>query len=82
MQDRGKENVILISIHANSVCNAALTENLFIDTPSDCPPPSQQRRLRSLVDRHVDDIISYLGLLYPKSHPERHIRPIPLRIVG
>ena len=55
----GKDNVLLISIH----CNAVLTENLFIDNPSDCAFLLSPEGQQSLVDLHVDGITAYLSTL-------------------
>ena len=54
----GKDNVILISIH----CNAVLTENLFMDNNADCDFLLSKEGQQTLVDLHVDGIISYLGV--------------------
>ncbi len=40
-----------------------LTENLFIDNPADCAFLLSKEGQQSLVDLHVDGIISYLGSL-------------------
>ena len=51
-------NVLLISIH----CTAVLTENLFMDNPEDCDFLLSKEGQQSLVDLHIDGIISYLGV--------------------
>ncbi len=55
----GKDNVLLISIH----CPAVLTENLFMDNPSDCAFLLSEEGQQSLVDLHVDGITAYLSTL-------------------
>ncbi len=43
-------------------CPAVLTENLFMDNPADCAFLLSEEGQQSLVDLHVDGIISYLGV--------------------
>lgn len=43
-------------------CPAVLTENLFMDNPSDCAFLLSKEGQQSLVDLHIDGIISYLGV--------------------
>ena len=46
----------------HTICPAVLTENLFMDNPSDCDFLLSKEGQQSLVDLHVDGIISYLGV--------------------
>ncbi len=46
----------------HTACPAVLTENLFMDNPSDCAFLLSKEGQQSLVDLHVDGIISYLGV--------------------
>ena len=43
-------------------CPAVLTENLFMDNPEDCDFLLSKEGQQSLVDLHIDGIISYLGV--------------------
>lgn len=57
--DRDWEENFYILRH--SICPAVLTENLFMDNPSDCTFLLSPEGQQALVDLHVDGIISYLG---------------------
>jgi len=46
----------------NTSCPAVLTENLFMDNHEDCDFLLSKEGQQSLVDLHIDGIISYLGV--------------------
>ena len=46
----------------HTICPAVLTENLFMDNPEDCDFLLSKEGQQSLVDLHIDGIISYLGV--------------------
>jgi N-acetylmuramoyl-L-alanine amidase len=66
----------------NTLDPAVLVENLFMDNPTDCSFLLSPEGQQSLVDLHVDGIISHLDSLLPQSPPERTAMPIPIRIAG
>jgi len=47
----------------HTICPAVLTENLFMDNPADCAFLLSPEGQQSLVDLHVDGIISHLDSL-------------------
>lgn len=46
----------------HTICPAVLTENLFMDNHEDCDFLLSKEGQQSLVDLHIDGIISYLGV--------------------
>ena len=46
----------------HTICPAVLTENLFMDNHEDCDVLLSKEGQQSLVDLHIDGIISYLGV--------------------
>ena len=58
--DPDQEAAFYLLRHTN--CPAVLTENLFMDNHEDCDFLLSKEGQQSLVDLHIDGIISYLGV--------------------
>lgn len=54
----------------NSLCPAVLTENFFMDNPSDLEYLQSRAGKQAIVDTHVEGIIEFLPIRYSLCHPK------------
>ncbi len=53
-----------------SLCSAVLTENFFMDNPSDLEYLQSRAGKQAIVDTHVEGIIEFLPIRYSLCHPK------------